>query len=240
MEFEGKSRRLRERIKLALPVRVRSREAAGREWVEMTRLIDVTPFGAKFTLTHATERGRLLHLTLSMPRQLRCFDHIEDQYRIWALVRHVKPFTAAGAEPGVGAPLRYEIGAAFIGKQPPASYLDDPSTRYEVSQLSPDNMWEVREEDEQKGGQAARSYETRLQMAVNVSIEVFGDEGEVEAREQKVRENMRGRGAAVWTTEEVERGRAVRMTRLERGRCGMGGVRGEGSGPDVMTAVERD
>ncbi|HLM58143.1 MAG TPA: hypothetical protein VK422_18720 [Pyrinomonadaceae bacterium] len=232
MGFEGKSRRLRERIKLALPVRVRSREAQGREWVEMTRLVDVTPFGAKFTLTHATERGRLLHLTLSMPRQLRCFDHIEDQYRIWALVRHVKPFTAAGAEPGVGAPLRYEIGAAFIGKNPPASYLNDPSTRYEVSQLSAENMWEVREEDEQKGEQAARSYETRLHMAINVTVEVFGDEGQVEAREQTVTENISRRGAAVWTTLEVERGRFVRMTNVETGMSLMAAVRGNRRGPD--------
>ncbi len=177
MEFEGKSRRLRERIKLALPVRVRGRDSNEHEWVEMTRLIDVTPFGAKFALAHPTETGRMLHLTLSMPRQLRCFDHIEDQYRVWAVVRHVVAFTQPGAEPGLGAPLRYEIGAAFTGKHPPPSYLEDPSRRYEVSALSGDNnMWEVREVGEsQPGGAAAgsatRSYETRLHMAVNVTVE---------------------------------------------------------------------
>src|SRR5919112_6867564 len=95
-----KSKRLRERIKLALPVRVVCRESAGHEWIEMSRLVDVTPFGARFVLTHPTETGRLLHLTLPMPRQLRCFDHIEDQYRVWALVRHVVPFTQGGAEEG--------------------------------------------------------------------------------------------------------------------------------------------
>ena len=58
-DFKDKSKRLRERVKLALPVRVQCRESAEHEWVEMSRLIDVTPFGARFVLTHPTERGRL-------------------------------------------------------------------------------------------------------------------------------------------------------------------------------------
>src|SRR5919112_2656325 len=102
-----KSKRLRERIKLALPVRVVCREAAGHEWIEMSRLLDVTPFGARFVLTHPTESGRLLHLTLPMPRQLRCFDHIEDQYRVWALVRHVTTHPEFGEG---GGDMRFEVG----------------------------------------------------------------------------------------------------------------------------------
>src|SRR3954453_6981787 len=128
-------KRLRERIKLALPVRVLCKESAGHEWVEMSRLTDVTPFGARFIISHPTEVGRLLQLTLAMPRQLRCFDHIEDQYRVWALVRHVTP------RPD-GDSLRYEIGVAFAGKNPPASYVRDPATRYEVDAISPENnLW---------------------------------------------------------------------------------------------------
>ena len=30
-------------------------------------------------------------MTIPMPRQLRVFDHVEDQYRIWAIVRYMKP-----------------------------------------------------------------------------------------------------------------------------------------------------
>ena len=63
MGFEGKSRRLRERVKLALPVRVHCRETAEHEWTEMSRLVDVTPFGARFPLTHPVERGRIVRLT---------------------------------------------------------------------------------------------------------------------------------------------------------------------------------
>src|SRR5215203_7210079 len=83
-------KRIRERLQLTLPVRVRGRETPSFEWTEVTRLANVTPFGAGFTLKHPTEKGRLLYMTIPMPRQLRVFDHLEDQYRVWAVVRYMK------------------------------------------------------------------------------------------------------------------------------------------------------
>src|SRR5947199_7103291 len=112
-----KSRRLRERIGLQLPVRVNGRDSVDHEWTEMSRLVDVTPFGARLRLKRPTEVGRLLLLTLAMPRQLRCFDHVEDQYRVWSLVRNLRtlnPQTDKGAV--------MEIGVAFVGKHPPKSF----------------------------------------------------------------------------------------------------------------------
>jgi hypothetical protein len=225
-----KSKRLRERIKLALPVRVVCRESAGHEWIEVSRLQDVTPFGARFVLTHPTETGRLLHLTLPMPRQLRCFDHVEDQYRVWALVRHVKP----QLQPGGDVQIVYEVGVAFTGKSPPASYISEPATRYDIDTISAENnLWHVREAEEPKGDAAAsRSKETRLQMAVPVSLEVFDEEGRVSGSEQTVTENISRRGAAVWTTLKAERGRFVRLTSSDTGLSVIAAVRGVRTGPD--------
>ncbi len=225
---QDRSKRLRERIKLALPVRVVCKESAGHEWVEMSRLLDVTPFGARFTISHPTEVGRLLHLTLAMPRQLRCFDHIEDQYRVYALVRHITPRQGADAQ------LRYEVGVAFAGKNPPASYVRDPATRYVVDSISPENnLWQVREaEEKEAGGEASRSQETRLHMALGVRVEVFDEEGRVSASEQTVTENISRRGAAVWTTLKAERGRFVRLTSTDSGLSVIAAVRGTRTGPD--------
>ena len=221
-----KSRRVRERIKLALPVRVHCRESAAHEWTEMTRLVDVTPFGARFPLTHPIERGRLLHLTLPMPRQLRCFDHIEDQYRVWALICRV----SAQAEPGEGE-TRFEVGVAFTGKHPPQSYVRDPSTLYEADSISAeDNLWRLKEVERKPGPQ--RSEQTRLQMALAVRVEVFDAEGRVTAGEQTVTENISRRGAAVWTTLQVERGRFVRLTSTETGLAVVAAVRAARTGPD--------
>src|SRR3712207_6075453 len=127
MKFDGQSRRRRERLELSLPVRVYCRESADLEWVEHTRLLDVTPFGVRLALTRPMEPGRLLHLTLPMPRQLRCFDHVEDQYRVWALVRNMKAVDLGDKG------LRFEVGAAFIGKRTPRSYEEEPATLYDVA-----------------------------------------------------------------------------------------------------------
>ncbi len=198
MENEPKSQRARERLKLALPVRVRCKETLDFEWVEMSRLIDVTPFGARFRLAHLTEPGRLLHLTMPMPRQLRCFDHIEDQYRLYALVRNLSQY-----QPPPPDAMRYEIGVAFVGKRAPASYETDPTTRYEINTMSEGGaIWDVREKPAPVNtSQAARTQETRLQMPVDVIIEVFDEAGKVTEREQTVTENIsrRGVGSRPWT-----------------------------------------
>src|SRR6187431_2020457 len=112
MENERPWKRIRERLELKLPVRIQCRETLDFEWVEVTRLTNVTPFGAGFTLKRPIERGRLLHMTIPMPRQLRVFDHVEDQYRVWALVRFVTPAMAPGSKS-----LLFEVGVAFIGKR---------------------------------------------------------------------------------------------------------------------------
>lgn len=225
---QERPKRLRERIKLALPVRIVCKESAGHEWIEMSRLADVTPFGARFTISHPTETGRLLYLTLAMPRQLRCFDHVEDQYRVWALVRHITPRRGADEQ------LCYEIGVAFTGKSPPASFIRDPSTRYEVGSISTENnLWQVHEAEE-KGANAStsRSKETRLHMAIPVSVEVFDEEGRVSASEQTVTENISRRGASVWTTLKVDRGRFVRLTSTEMSLSVLAAVRATRTGPD--------
>lgn len=217
MKYEGKSRRLRERVKLTLPVRVECRESADFRWTEVSRLVDVTPFGAGFTLTHQTEVGRLLLLTLPLPRQLRSFDHAEDQYKVWALVRNIRPHHPASSSRS-DAP-RFEVGVAFVGKRPPASYEQDPSLRYEIQTLAPGGNsyalveWRAAAQEGASGEAGAkRTMETRLSMPVDVVVEAFDERGGVQEREQTVTENISRHGASVWTTLGLARGRFVRLT----------------------------
>lgn len=115
-------------MRMALPVIVHFRESAEVEWSEMTRLLDVTPFGASFATAHQIEVGRLLHMTLPMPRQMRCFDHVADQYKVWALVRYVKPqVSGQGSNQG-----KLVVGVAFVGKNPPESYDITPGKVYQA------------------------------------------------------------------------------------------------------------
>ena len=237
MKSEGKSKRLRERMRLTLPVRVQGRDSEERQWVELSRLIDVTPFGARFPLVHPTEPGVLLHLTLPLPRQLRCFDHVEDQYRVWALVRNISVHSAEQGKQSAPASkengVRFEVGVAFTGKHAPASYLKDPATRYEVEAFSAESsQWRLKEKVTGNDPRVPRSQETRLQIAVGVLVEVFDEQGRVQQSEQTVTENLSRRGAAVWTTLVVERGRFVRMTSAETGLSVIAAVRANRTGPD--------
>lgn len=236
MSFDGKSRRKRERLEISLPVRVQGRESEDYEWVEMTRLIDVTPFGAGFTIARPTESGRLLHLTLPMPRQLRCFDHIEQQYKVWALVRYVRPLLRAE-----GNVQRYEVGVAFVGKRPPASFETDPTRRYEVAAMPTESgMYSLQEKPDndlpRTPPEEARP-ETRHHIPVEVVVETFDDRGEVAARETTVTENLSRRGAAVFTTLDVARGRFVRVTSTQYRISVIAAVRARRAGPDGVARL---
>ena len=208
---EGKSLRQRERFELALPVRVQCRESLDYEWVEMSRLVDVTPFGARLRLKRPTEPGRLLLLTLPMPRPLRCFDHVEDQYRVWSLVRNVKLLDHASQK---GALV--EIGVAFVGKRPPRSFEEDPTRRYEIAKsINELGLWTVTEESSESISEVSatdKRKETRHSIPVEVLIEVFALDGTLAQSESSVTENISPQGAAIFSTLDLAPGRFVKLT----------------------------
>ena len=197
-------KRIRERLPLSLPVRVRGRETPTFEWTEVTRLTNVTPFGAGFKLKHPTEKGRLLHMTIPMPRQLRVFDYVEDQYKIWAVVRYIKTSIVENK-------TVFEVGVAFIGKRAPASYETEPWKRYDISTSifqalsAPEEMLTPLSTEDQRA-------HTRHNIAVDMRIEIVDPNGEVIESEHTVTEDISIKGATLFTTLEVPLGRFVRLT----------------------------
>jgi hypothetical protein len=214
-------------MRLALPVRVAVREAHGEEWNEVTRVLDLTPFGARFSLARPVDRGRLVHLTLPMPRALRCFDHVEDQYRVWALVRRLA-LTPPAADGGLP---RFELGVAFVGKYPPASYRANPAMRYEIASNTPsEDLWRLSEQVLTPYTPVQR--ETRLSLPVDVIVELLDERGQVTASEQTVTENLSRHGASVFTTLAAEAGRFVRVRSASYTLELLAIVRGTHTGPD--------
>ena len=217
-------KRIRERLELKLPVRVRCRESEDLEWTEITRLIDVTPFGAGFTLKRPVEKGRLLHMTIPMPRQLRVFDHVEDQYRVWALVRYIRQTAAPGAAP------QFEIGVAFIGKQPPRSYQGNPAKRYEIGSLLPGQLNAVEDWTPTELSASDKRTQTRHNIPVDMLIETFKENGEVDLSEHTVTENISQKGAAIYTTLTLPPGRFIRLTSQQFKLSVYAAVRGHSMG----------
>lgn len=204
MAGERSWKRIRERLELKLPVRVFCRETPDFEWTEITRLTNVTPFGAGFTLKRPTEKGRLIRMTIPMPRQLRVFDHVEDQYRVWALVRHVRNISRNPNEP------LFEVGVAFIGKRPPAGFEQNPSKRFEISLPDAESLAVPSEKIEPVSGKDKRVH-TRHAIAVDLVLEILDENGAVATSEQTVTENLSLRGATIYTSLDIPVGRFIRL-----------------------------
>jgi PilZ domain-containing protein len=234
-KFEHKSRRLRERIRVALPARILVRESVNDEWTAMTRLVDVTPFGARFPLPRAIDVGRLLQLTAAMPRQLRVFDHVEDQYRVWAIVRNIKLLEQKTPKD----PL-VEVGVAFIGKRAPRTYQDHPERRYEIAQNKLESaMWAAREDSVDQLAEVNnedKRRESRQMIPVDVMIGVY-EAGRLVKNEQTVTENISRSGAAVFTAMDVGPGAFVKVTSNSYNTTVLAVVRARRVGKDGVTRL---
>jgi len=229
MAEERNWKRIRERLALQLPVRIHCRETSDFEWTEVTRLINVTPFGAGFTIKRPTERGRLLRMTIPMPRQLRVFDHVEDQYRIWAIVRYLRGRTSDKG------PV-FEVGVAFIGKRPPASYESQPWKRYEISTDIFDKLAVIEEslEPDQRGDTRSQ---TRHNIAVDMRVELLDENEAVVASEQTVTENISSQGATLFTTLDIPIGRFVRLTSDQHRVSIFAAIRSRSTGADGVPRI---
>lgn len=230
---EKEGRRI-QRISLPLPVRVEVKVDSQVSWNEITRLSDVSAFGCGFVLKRPVKRGRLVVVTIPMPRQLRCFDFSEPQYKIWALVRR-----CIAVESRSGAKT-YSVGVAHIGKTPPPSYFDHPSQLYDISHASSDGMWHINDADLTKDDSdlpADLRRQSRFHIPEGMIIELMDENGEVLGSETTVSENISVGGAAVFTQLDIDTGAFVRVTSQRDGTKIISVVRGKRVGTDGMTRL---
>ena len=227
---EKEDRRI-QRIGLALPIRIEGKVNQEVAWSEITRLQDVSAFGAGFILNRPIKRGRLVALTLPMPRQLRCYDFMEPQYRIWGLVRRcVSVKNSIDAE-------QYAIGVAFIGKHPPLSYKENPAKLFEIKQLEEKGFWHIVEApakpDERDLPKELRRH-SRYQIPVNVLLEILDEEGNVIEAEMTVTENISLSGASVFTSLHADVGSFIRVSSEQYNTTIISVVRGKRLGTDSI------
>jgi len=224
-----------QRVSLALPVRIESKVNRTYAWDEVTRLNDVSAFGAGFNLRRPLKRGRLVQMTIPLPRQLRCYDYMEPQYKVWALVRRCIPVNKNNAEE------IYAIGVAFIGRNPPSSYIHDPAKLYDITEITAQNLWQVVEAaenpDESELSKENRRH-TRFAIPVGIVLEtVDGEERITTGSEMTITENISLGGAAIMTTLETEIGEFVRVKSDQYNVSIISIVRGKRIGKDGVTRL---
>lgn len=217
------------RFSLSLPVRVESRTNESDGWNEITRLNDISAFGAGFNLKHNVRCGRLLQLTIPLPRQMRCYDYTEPQYKVWGLVRSCIPRENESAHEGNA------IGVAFIGKNPPLSYFDDPNKLYEISHLDGDKLWSVVEASIDPEGNIMQKdlrRHSRFSIPTNILVEKLDADGNVTASEPTVTENISLSGAAIFSMLDAEAGDFVRVRSEQYDVSIISVIRAKRLGPD--------
>lgn len=223
-----------QRFSLALPIRVESGVGENSEWKEITRLNDVSAFGAGFNLPRPVKRGRLLQMTIPLPRQMRCYDYSEPQYKVWGLVRSC---VAKDDSPSEGT---HAVGVAFIGKRPPQSYYDDPAKLFEISHQAEGSLWNIvdapsqTEEDVEPKDLRRHS---RFSIPANVIIEKIDADGNVTASEPTFTENLSLSGASVFSTFAMEVGEFLRVKSEQYDVSIISVVRGRHSGDDGITRL---
>ncbi len=216
-----------QRYPLALPARVEVKVDSKLSWNEITRLEDISAFGAGFKLKRPVKRGRLLVMSVPMPRQLRCYDYLEPQYRIWGLVRRCVPL-GDGAE-------AYAVGVAFVGKAPPASFADEPSKLYDLATREDGGLWQLVEAETIPDESDLPGYlrrHTRFAIPEALLIEMLDENGDVSASEISVTENVSLGGAAVFTSFNVELGAFLRVKSERHDLSIISIVRGKRVGED--------
>lgn len=198
------------RDQLSVPVAVSCSESTDFEWTEHSELIDVSPFGARFTVKHPTEPGRLLRLGLKLPRQLRCFDHDEEIYWIWSVVRYANLVSSSDDS------NLFEVGVAFTGKEKPQRAEDRPHVRYDVEAPASDGaFWQARLRDESSEQPEHERREPRQMAEIEVVVEVYDAQGRIIRTERTKSENISRRGMAVFTTLNLTEGRYIRVRSAE-------------------------
>lgn len=214
------------RISLTLPMRVEGKDNPSEKWDEITHLKDISPFGAGFMLKRPVKRGRLVQLTLPMPRQMRCYDYAESQYKVWGIVRRC--ITQDNSDD-------YFIGVAFIGKLPPKSYIENPAHVYEISQRDEEGLWQITtapsEPDESSLPKEDRRH-SRYGIPINMTVEVIDKDGNVLQSESTVSENISLGGASIFTSFNIEEGTFLKVTSTQYNTSIKAIIRGKRIGPD--------
>jgi len=164
-----------------------------------------------------------------MPRQLRVFDHVEDQYRIWAVVRYMKSALVENK-------TVFNVGVAFIGKRPPASYETEPWKRYDIN-TSAFQALQKPEDLLIPFPSADQRVHTRHNIAVDMKLELVNVEGEVSESEHTVTENISAKGATVFTTLQIPQGRFIRLTSAQYGLTVHAAIRSRSTGADGVPRI---
>jgi hypothetical protein len=128
----------------------------------------------------------------------------------------------------------FNVGVAFIGKRPPASYETEPWKRYDINTSA---FQALSKADEILIPLTEQRVYTRYNIAVDMRLEIVNAEGEVSESEHTVTENISARGATIFTTMQIPQGRFIRLTSEQYGVTAHAAIRSRSTGADGVPRI---
>lgn len=168
----GAERRKQRRVTMRFPVRVQGRESNGTTWEEMSSCEDASLGGVGLKLKRPVVLGQVLHLSMPLPQKFRQYDLTDASYRVYSLVRNVRPAPGGGVR----------VGLLFLGKNPPRGAESQPGELF----LMPGDPTPVER----------RKFQ-RMMTRLNLRLEAQDAPGGVAMEETTIAEDVSLRGAQV-------------------------------------------
>jgi len=185
---------------MSLHAVVKGKDAVEGNWKEVADIASVSATGSGLYLQRECRVGTLLSLMLPLEPHLRCHDHEKELYRVWGLVQHCQPLSGDG---GSG----FHVGVAFIGKDAPVSYKENPDQPYKICGMNENGLWKVTE------AKAQFKVRRHVRYWVNVDPYLALVDGHRDALrgERTLTENISKSGAAVITALDVNIGDRIKF-----------------------------
>jgi len=134
----------------------------------------------------------------------------------------------------------YAVGIAFVGKNPPQGYVENPAKLYDLVTRDDGGLWQLCEmppiPDESDLPMDLRRH-TRFALPEPVLIESLDENGDVAESEVTVTENLSLGGAAVFSSFDVEPGSFLRVKSERHDISIISIVRGKSVGQDGIARL---
>ena len=178
--------------------------ADGEQWKEVADVFSHTASGIGIYLPRDCAVGNLISMMVPMPAYLRCYDHEEEFYHVWGLVQYCHAATHDDL------PV-FQVGVAFIGKVPPASFAANPLQNYRICGMNDLGLWSVTESD----ARFVQRKELRYWEKINFYLALIDDRRETIGGEKTTTENISKSGAALCTNLELSVGDRIKLINTE-------------------------
>ena len=176
------------------------RESSDSMWSEAINVKIVSSFGAGFDVTRECRLGTLIRLEITLPDELRAFDHDKQVYSVIALVQHCNRI-------GKRADDGYHLSVIFVGKEFPDSYIANPAQAYRLTGAAQDGLWRVTECTSQF---KQRQY-PRFDIKLTVELGLIQNSKRTIVKEQTVTRDIGSSGVSVVSALDAKRGDKIKF-----------------------------